>query len=160
MSAIISCKQHRIVQVKITELNPMADYSDIFFLMGAMIMFSFLTMSVNRTLLMNEMNRTGHETNYYALSVAQERVDELRWIRSESDLDAELATYPKIVEYRNDSDQDGSIPFTVDIRKSTSGIENDDIRSVDLLVEVSSDYGVGGENSPPVQLAYTKSFLK
>lgn len=138
----------------------MADYSDIIFLMGAIIMFSFLTMSVNRTLLMNDMNRMGHETNYYALSVAQERVDELRWINTESELDSELSTYPKTLHYKNDSDSDGSIPFDVDINKVTSEIENDDIRSVDLAINVSSDFGVGGEGGPPVRLMYTKSFIK
>lgn len=138
----------------------MADYSDLFFLMGAIIMFSFLTMSVNRTLLMNDMNRVGHETNYYALSVAQESIDELRWITTEADLDSELATYPKIVKYKNDSDSGGAIPFEVDINKTTSAIENDDIRSVDLIIQVSSEFGVGGENSSPVRLAYTKSFVK
>ena len=138
----------------------MADYSDLFFLMGAIIMFSFLTMSVNRTLLMNDMNRMGHETNYYALSVAQESIDELRWINSEMNLDAELANYPKIMEYKNDSGSDGAIPFEVDINKTTSVIENDDVRSVDLIIQVSSEFGVSGENSPPVQLAYTKSFVK
>jgi hypothetical protein len=138
----------------------MADYSDVIFLMGAMVMFSFLTLSVNRTLLMNEMNRVGHETDYYALTVAQESVDELRWVNTEADLDAELNDYPKTINYKNDSSKDASIPFTVDITKTTSVMDNDDIRSVELLVSVSSDYGVGGEGSNPVQLRYTKSFVK
>lgn len=138
----------------------MADYSDIFFLMGAMIMFSFLTMSVNRTLLMNEMNRTGHESNYHALTVAQESIDELRWLKTEADLDAELVTYPKTIEYKNDTSEDASIPFSVDINKTTSVVDNDDIRAVELVINVSSDYGIGGEGSNPVQLKFTKSFLK
>lgn len=138
----------------------MADYSDVIFLMGAMVMFSFLTLSVNRTLLMNEMNRVGHESNYYALTVAQESVDELRWVNTEADLDAELNDYPKTVNYKNDSSKDASMPFTVDITKTTSVMDNDDIRSVELLVSVSSDYGIGGEGSNPVQLRYTKSFIK
>jgi hypothetical protein len=138
----------------------MADYSDLFFLMGAMIMFSFLTMSVNRTLLMNEMNRVGHESNYYALTVAQESIDELRWVKTEGDLDAELDTYPKTINYKNDTDQDASIPFNVDINKTTSVIETDDVRSIELVINVSSDYGIGGEGSSPVKLQFTKSFLK
>lgn len=138
----------------------MTDYSDIFFLMGAMIMFSMLTMSVNRTLLMNEMNRVGHESNYYALSVAQESIDELRWVKTEADLDAELNTYPKTINYKNDTDQVGSIPFRVDISKTTSVIENDDVRTIELVINVQNDYGIGGEGSNPVQLLFTKSFLK
>lgn len=138
----------------------MTDYSDIFFLMGAMIMFSMLTMSVNRTLLMNEMNRVGHESNYYALSVAQESIDELRWVKTEADLDAELNTYPKTINYKNDTDQVGSISFRVDISKTTSVIENDDVRTIELVINVQNDYGIGGEGSNPVQLLFTKSFLK
>lgn len=138
----------------------MTDYSDIFFLMGAMIMFSFLTMSVNRTLLMNDMNRMGHDSNYYALSVAQESIDELRWVRSEADLDAVLNEYPKVIEYKNDSDQSGSIPFEVDINKTTSAIDNDEIRTIELRIDVQSDYGIGGEGGNPVQLMFTKSFVK
>ena len=138
----------------------MTDYSDIFFLMGAMIMFSFLTMSVNRSLLMNEMNRTGHESNYYALTVAQESIDELRWVKTEAELDAELAIYPKTINYKNNSDKDGSVPFNVDINKTTSVIDNDDVRTVEMVINVESDYGIGGEESKPVQLQFTKSFLK
>lgn len=123
-------------------------------------MFSFLTMSVNRTLLMNDMNRMGHDSNYYALSVAQESIDELRWVRSEADLDAVLNEYPKVIEYKNDSDQSGSIPFEVDINKTTSAIDNDEIRTIELRIDVQSDYGIGGEGGNPVQLMFTKSFVK
>lgn len=138
----------------------MSDYSDIIFLMGAIIMFSFLTMSVNRTILMNEMNRVGHQTDYYALSVAQETIDDIRWIRSESALNQKLNEFPKVIEYRSDSDQAGSIPFTVDLFETTASIENDDIRSMELRIDVSSDFGIGGEGGNPVQLLFTKSFVK
>lgn len=123
-------------------------------------MFSMLTMSVNRSMLINEMNRVGHESNYYALTVAQESIDELRWVKTEGDLDAELNTYPKTINYKNDTDQVGSIPFRVDIDKTTSVIENDDVRTIELVIKVQSDYGIGGEESNPVQLLFTKSFLK
>lgn len=109
---------------------------------------------------MNDMNRVGHETDYHALSVAQERIDELRWIRSESDLDQELNEYPKTIQYKIDSDVSGTIPFDVDINKTTATIENDDIRSVELRIDVSSDFGVGGEGGNPVHLIFTKSFIK
>jgi len=138
----------------------MTDYSDIFFLMGAMVMFSFLTLSVNRTLLTNEMNRVGHESNYYALTVAQESIDELRWVTTEAELDAELDTYPRTINYKNDSDEDASIPFSVNINKTTSVIETDDVRTVELVINVQNDYGIGGEGSRPIQLLFTKSFLK
>ncbi|HKL14259.1 MAG TPA: hypothetical protein VJ915_01420 [Balneolaceae bacterium] len=138
----------------------MTDYSDIFFLMGAMVMFSFLTLSVNRTLLTNEMNRVGHESNYYALTVAQESIDELRWVKTEAELDAELDTYPKTINYKNDTDQDASIPFSVNINKTTSVIETDDVRTIELVINVQNDYGIGGEGSSPIQLLFTKSFLK
>lgn len=138
----------------------MADYSDIIFLMGAIIMFSMLTLSVNRTLLMNDLNLVGHEINYYALSVAQEEVDEIRWLRSEADLDQRLSDYPKMVNYQTDSGQSGTLPFNVDITKGTAIIENDEIRTIQLSIKVSSDYGVGGEGGNPVQLAFIKSFIK
>lgn len=138
----------------------MTDYSDLMFLMGAMVMFSMLTLSVNRTQMVNEMNRTGNETNYYALSVAQESIDGMRWLKSETELDNELSTYPKVVNYKKESDDDVSIPFTVDINKTTSVFDNDDVRSVELVISVDNDYGVGGEGSNPVQLQFTKSFLK
>lgn len=128
--------------------------------MGAMVLFSILTLSVNNTLLLNEMNSVGHESNYYSLTVAQESIDELRWINSEAELDAQLNTYPKIINYKNDTDQVESIPFNVDIDKTTSVIETDDVRSIELLVNVQNDYGIGGEGSNPVQLRFTKSFRK
>jgi hypothetical protein len=92
--------------------------------------------------------------------VAQESIDELRWVKTEGDLDAELDTYPKTINYKNDTDQDASIPFNVDINKTTSVIETDDVRSIELVINVSSDYGIGGEGSSPVKLQFTKSFLK
>lgn len=138
----------------------MTDYSDIIFLMGAMVLFSFLMMSVNRTILMNDRSSLDHEVEYYALAVAQERVDELRWVTSESELDSELASYPKTVLYYQDSDKSDAIPFTVDIQKKTAPFENHNIRSVELLIEVNSEYALAGNAGQPVQLAFTKSFVK
>lgn len=138
----------------------MADYSDIFFLMGAIIMFSFLTMSVNRTMLMNDLNKDGHESNYYALTVAQERIDEVRWLQNETELNQYLNEFPKTIEYDHDTDQQGGIPFEVDITEQTTALDNDDVRSVELQIDVTSDYMIGGRKGNPVRLFVTKSFVK
>ncbi|NBC26508.1 MAG: hypothetical protein GVY08_06585 [Bacteroidetes bacterium] len=138
----------------------MTDYSDIIFLMGAMVLFSFLMMSVNRTILMNDRSSLDHEIEYYALAIAQERVDELRWVTSESELDSELASYPKTIMYSRDSGTADAIPFIVDIEKNTAPFENHNIRSVELLIGVNSEYALDGTTGEPVQLAFTKSFVK
>lgn len=138
----------------------MTDYSDIIFLMGAMVLFSFLMMSVNRTILMNDRSGLDHEIEYYALAIAQERVDELRWVTSESELDSELASYPKTIMYNQDSGTADAIPFIVDIEKNTAPFENHNIRSVELLIGVNSEYALDGTTGKPVQLAFTKSFVK
>ncbi len=123
-------------------------------------MFSFLTMSVNRTMLMNDLNKDGHESNYYALSVAQERIDEVRWLQNQTQLNQYLDEFPKTIEYDLDSDQPGGIPFEVDITQHTTALENNDIRSVELQIDVTSDYMIGGRKGNPVRLYVTKSFVK
>lgn len=123
-------------------------------------MFSFLTMSVNRTMLMNDLNKDGHESNYYALSVAQERIDEVRWLQNETQLNQYLDEFPKTIEYDHDSDQPGGVPFEVDITQNTTMLDNDDIRSVELQIDVTSDYMIGGREGNPVRLFVTKSFVK
>lgn len=81
-------------------------------------------------------------------------------MKTEADLDDELNDYPKTINYKNDTDQEGSIPFRVDINKTKSVIENDDVTTVELVINVLSDFGIGGAGSNSVWLLFTKSFLK
>ena len=57
----------------------MNDYSDIIFLMGAMIMFSILTLNVSRSMVMNTKSLSKSEVEYNGISLAHSYIDRAQW---------------------------------------------------------------------------------
>lgn len=58
----------------------MNDFSDLFFLIGAIALYGMLINNTNRTLVLNNQLLTDSEIEYGAISVAQNIIDEARWI--------------------------------------------------------------------------------
>jgi len=57
----------------------MNDYSDLIFLMGAMIMFSLLTLNVTRNMVMNTQQLSKSEIEYNGIALAQSYLDRAQW---------------------------------------------------------------------------------
>jgi hypothetical protein len=136
----------------------MNDYSDIIFLMGAILLFSILSLQVNRSLLINNIASDTAEIDYLAVSAAQEVIDDVRSITSEADLVSFADNYPMVVNYSTNSQSASSVPLNVDVNVTSGVFDNGHITSFQVTVEVSSVYMTTGEDGRPIILSISKSF--
>ncbi|TYP95656.1 hypothetical protein LX73_0971 [Fodinibius salinus] len=135
----------------------MNDFSDLIMLMGAMILFSLLTIQTSRLFLVNNQTQIDEEIKHYAISVAQDHVDRARWIKGESSLNNYVSSYPKQVSVSTD---DGSTEFTVSLDSKDINIPGSNVTNKQLTVTVRSNFLEQSEsmNSKPVELQLIKSF--
>lgn len=62
----------------------MNDYSDLIFLMGAMILFSLLTMNVSRSMVNNTQKITQSHIEYNGISLAHSIIEQAQWAPKDS----------------------------------------------------------------------------
>lgn len=60
----------------------MTDYSDIIYLVAAMVVFSLLTMNTSRSFQVTIDTMVRSELEYRAISAAQEEIDAIRWVQA------------------------------------------------------------------------------
>lgn len=70
----------------------MNDYSDIIYLIGAMVMFSILTLNVSRTIVMNSKELSKSEIEYSGIALAQGYADRAQWAEP-GELDPDSSAY-------------------------------------------------------------------
>ena len=136
----------------------MNDYSDIFMLMGAIVIFSTLSLHVNRTMLQNNLISDRAEADYHAVTVAQEILEEIRWITSASDLNDFADDYPMVVNFTTDTESGNFIPYNVDLNLANGPYNDDNVTSFFVSLEISSEYMTSGDQGRPISLTVTKSF--
>jgi hypothetical protein len=137
----------------------MNDYSDIIILMGAIIVFSTLTVQVNRTMLANNLMSDRAEVDYHAVTLGQQMIEDVRRITSASDLQQFVNNYPAVVNFVVDSQSGSSLPYNVDVNIGPGSFDTDDITSYQVSVEISSVYMTTGEGGKPIVLSISKSFI-
>lgn len=136
----------------------MNDYSDIIILMGAMLLFSVMSLQVNRTLLINNIISDSAEIDYLAVTAAQGIIDDVRSITSEDDLFSFADDYPLMLNYSVNNQTASSIPLNVDVTIESGKFDIGDISSFQVNVKVNSVYMTTGENGRPIILSINKSF--
>ena len=90
----------------------MTDYSDLVYLMGGMIIFSLLSLQTTRLFQLNNRVQMNAEIEYNAISIAQNEIDQIKWIQSESSFNSHITSYPKQVPISVKSD---TLYYTVNI---------------------------------------------
>lgn len=136
----------------------MTDYSDIITLMGAIVVFSTLSLHVNRTMLQNNLLSDRAEVDYHAVTVAQEILEEIRWVTSAADLNDFADDYPMVVNFTTDSESGDFIPYEVDINLANGPYDDENVTSFFVTLEISSEYMTSGVDGEPITLTVTKSF--
>lgn len=138
----------------------MNDYSDLIYLMGAMIIYSMLSMQTSRMFQLNNRVQIKAEIEYNAVSIAQNEIDQLRWVKNEEDFDNYVDDFPteKFLAVGNDS-----LVYTVNINSSNINIPGSNITNKNVTVTVTNEYlnNINGENSDDhfVKLQLIKSFV-
>jgi hypothetical protein len=136
----------------------MNDYSDIIMLMGAIVIFSTMSLHVNRTMLQNNLLSDRAEVDYHAVTVAQEIMEEIRWITSAADLIDFADDYPMVVNFTTDTESGNFLPYNVDINLTNGPYDDENVTSYFVTLEISSEYMTSGEDGSPITLTITKSF--
>lgn len=83
----------------------MNDYSDLIFLMGAMILFSLLTMNVSRNIVMNTQKLSSSEIEYNGIALAHSLLEKAQWATQE-ELDRSSGNF---IFHNNGNNYDSSV---------------------------------------------------
>lgn len=137
----------------------MNDYSDLIFLMGGLIIFSLLSLQTNRLFQLNNRIQLNGELEYNAVSIAQDEIDQIRWIKSESAFNDHLSTYPKQVPLIIDDD---TLQYDVDINSTSTTIPGSSLNDKKVSITVSNEFLKTNSDDDPgerfIRLQYIKSF--
>ncbi len=71
----------------------MASYAELFYLFGAMMIFSMLSLNTSRSFNSTRQNIYRAEAEYRAVAVGQDELDKVQWIYNPADLDPSSSSY-------------------------------------------------------------------
>ncbi|MDR9416355.1 MAG: hypothetical protein RI564_08725 [Gracilimonas sp.] len=138
----------------------MNDFSDVIFLMAAMMVFSMLTLNTSKKFMSATSTSLQSTVEYRAIGLAQDKIDEIRWSPEEelspssSQYLFESDPYTETITYGSSSEYSENYEVT----RTSQLIENtSDQKQYRITVKVSSD-----ATQPPVeaQLEYIKTYFK
>lgn len=136
----------------------MNDYSDLIYLLGAIAAFSLLSLHTNRMLQMNSRMQINAEIEYNAVSIAQDQIDQIRWIRTESEFISHQNSFPKEVELNANGTQ---LVFDVDLSSEDITIPDSNVENKRVTVSVTNQYLILNETEDgkqAVSFQFIKSF--
>jgi hypothetical protein len=136
----------------------MNDYSDLIYLIGAMIVFSMLSLNATRMMVESDQLQAGAEIEYNAIAIAQDYIDEIKWIGKEDSLTSKIASFPNSVT--NDI---GGEPMTfyIDIDVQDVNIPDSNVDNKLITVAIKNKYlGSGSETDQGNSIEIKQRFLK
>ena len=149
----------------------MNDYSDIFFLIGAMMLFAILTTNVSRSMVMNNQKLSQSEVEYEGIALAHSLIEEAQWA-DEDELNPGNSAYifqdyadkndPKREKIKLGSSGEYTVDFYLHATVKDTSIpgSNTDNKVVDVWV--TSQYMTDSNANPPteypIKLKFVKSF--
>jgi len=134
----------------------MTDYSDIILLMGAMIVFSLLTIQTNRAFQLNNRMQINGEIKYNAISIAQDQLEKVQWIHSKSELNSYINSFPKVISTPIGN---GSMNYNVDLKSSDITIPDSNVDTKRIEVSVTNKYlKQNSSGNEAIKLQLLKSF--
>lgn len=138
----------------------MNDYSDIVFLMGAMIIFSMLTLNTARFFRTAEQLQYQNTIQYNGIAIAQDKIEELRWISDEQRFKSNSFSfleddYPATETQILGNNGEFNMDYTVDVDIEATAISGSNARNYLITVVVSNQYL---EANQTVTMQYIKSF--
>lgn len=135
----------------------MNDYSDLIYLMAAMIIFSMLSLNAAYFFNINEQFQYQSDIEYNGIAIAQDILEQVRWIQNKNLLDTGRSAcicndYPKTITLSVD---DYELDFTADISIKDTSISGSAAINRIVEVSVSNQYLPHAQN---IRMRYLKSF--
>ena len=141
----------------------MQGYDEILYVIGAMIIFSMLTLQVNQMFIKNESASVDGEIEYNAIAVAQDFVDRIKWMTDDSELTSLTNKFPREIEVPAGSGG-GTLPYYVEITFNDVNIPDSNVDTKHVFITVRSKF-LGDEedatedNNNYVKMDFIKSFV-
>ncbi len=127
----------------------MNDYSDLLFLVGAIAIYSMLTINTNRAMFNNNRTLTTTEMEYGAVSVAQNIIEKVRWMKYQDINNGEKQNLVDLNENPN---------YNVEIDIEPVNLNGSDKPNKEIKIKVTSNYlKKGNNNSSSVTMRYIKT---
>lgn len=138
----------------------MSDYSDLIYLMAAMIIYSILALNAAHYFRINEQFQYQSEIQYNAIAVAQDVIDEIRWINDINKFDENSGQfigddYPKTIEF-SVGNNEYSLDYEVDIIVSDTNVTGSNAVNKLVKIIVTNEYLPENQRT---QMNYVKSFV-
>jgi len=119
----------------------MNDYSDIFYLIGAILVFSLLSMQVNRLIFRNNLIQMQSGVEYHVVTHAQDYADQIQFMRSEDDLDDFADLFPRTDSVSfDDSDPSAVLPFLVNVEVSDTTLVDSNVDNKFVRISLNNQF--------------------
>ncbi|SMO82059.1 hypothetical protein [Gracilimonas mengyeensis] len=140
----------------------MNDYSDIIYLMGAMIIFSMLSLNVSHFFRINEQFQYQNEIEYNGVALAQDIIEEVRWISdpdriTNGNQDCICNDYPQTITREFGPGQNNSLDFTVDLTITDVSVPGSNAVNKRIEVMVTNEYL---PDNQVIEMEYIKSYIE
>lgn len=139
----------------------MTDYSEIIYVMGAMIIFSMLSLNASHFFRVNEQFQYQSQIQYNAVAVAKDVMDDIRWISdkrrvTQTSSQCICNDFPKTVTRQFGTDNSYAMDYRVNISISDTNISGTNTLNKIVTVDVSNEYLPDNQS---VKVSYLKSFV-
>jgi hypothetical protein len=128
--------------------------------MGAMIIFSMLTLNTSRFFQTAEQLQYQNGIQYNGIALAQDKIEEIRWIQDEQRFKSSSFSfleneYPNMVSQVFGSSDQYQMEYLVDVDITPSAIAGSNARNYVVTVLVSNEFLTDGQT---ITMKYIKSF--
>lgn len=134
----------------------MNDYSDLFFLLAALIIFSYLGRSASHMFFYLNNSLVESDIEYSAIALGQDIIDEVKWTNSVSELEMVRKKYDKkpfTVKYGVTNSY--QIVFNINMHTNTTPLPGSSSNNRHVWLTITSDY-LPSDSS--IELEFIKSF--
>lgn len=138
----------------------MSDYSDIIYLMGAIIIFSLVSLNASHFFRVNEQFQYRSEIQYNGIAVAQDIIEDIRWISDRNRFipgsgNCICDEYPKTITQILGTDDQYQMDYQINIELTDIDVDGSNATNTLIVVTVTNEYLSEGDF---IKMEYIKSF--
>jgi hypothetical protein len=137
----------------------MTGYADIFYLIGAIVVFSLLSLQVNRMMVRNDIIQMESTIEYHVAAHAQDYADLIQLIETEDDLENFLNNFPRVDSVSFDENNSSAmLEYQVNIEASDTTLPNSNVTNKAIHISLNNEYLSANKPSKAIRLKLIKSF--
>lgn len=118
----------------------MADYSDLIALIGAMVIFSFLSRNASYMFYQSDTVFFQSDVEYEAIALAQSIMDEVKWTQSDSELNTLANKYDGKTETISVKDGEYQIDYYISMTVDHISLDGSIVKNRLVTLIITSDY--------------------